>query len=135
MVSAGFEHANLGTKSQHATPRPPKLLLYQGKSGNAHASQYYLIRTLSVLFLPRIVQSFLCVRPFVFGTSPTSDVSSKAIMLSILSVDTELSRKTGEYGLNCSHTLLADRSARRFIFVCTVLNILALDCRRHSKDK
>jgi len=24
-ASAGFEPANLGTKSQHATPRPPKL--------------------------------------------------------------------------------------------------------------
>ena len=27
MASAGFEPANLGTKGQHATPRPPKLLL------------------------------------------------------------------------------------------------------------
>ena len=26
MASAGFEPANLGTKGQHATPRPPKLL-------------------------------------------------------------------------------------------------------------
>jgi len=25
MASAGFEPANLGTKGQHATPRPPKL--------------------------------------------------------------------------------------------------------------
>ena len=25
-ASAGFEHANLGTKGQHATPRPPKLI-------------------------------------------------------------------------------------------------------------
>jgi hypothetical protein len=25
-ASAGFEHANLGTKGQHATPRPPKPL-------------------------------------------------------------------------------------------------------------
>ena len=25
-VSAGFEPANLGTKGQHATPRPPKLI-------------------------------------------------------------------------------------------------------------
>jgi len=25
-VSAGFEPANLGTKGQHATPRPPKPL-------------------------------------------------------------------------------------------------------------
>ena len=27
MASVGFEPANLGTKGQHATPRPPKLLL------------------------------------------------------------------------------------------------------------
>ena len=27
-VSAGFEPANLGTKGQHATPRPPKPLSY-----------------------------------------------------------------------------------------------------------
>jgi len=26
-ASAGFEPANLGTKGQHATPRPPKLLV------------------------------------------------------------------------------------------------------------
>ena len=26
MASSGFEPANLGTKGQHATPRPPKLL-------------------------------------------------------------------------------------------------------------
>ena len=28
-ASAGFEPANLGTKGQHATPRPPKLLKTQ----------------------------------------------------------------------------------------------------------
>ena len=28
-ASAGFEPANLGTKGQHATPRPPKPLIYQ----------------------------------------------------------------------------------------------------------
>ena len=27
-ASAGFETANLGTKSQHATPRPPKPLIH-----------------------------------------------------------------------------------------------------------
>ena len=27
-ASTGFEHANLGTKDQHATPRPPKPLIY-----------------------------------------------------------------------------------------------------------
>ena len=27
-ASAGFEPANLGTKSQHVTPRPPKPLIY-----------------------------------------------------------------------------------------------------------
>ena len=28
-ASARFEPANLGTKGQHATPRPPKLLFYK----------------------------------------------------------------------------------------------------------
>jgi hypothetical protein len=28
MASAGFEPANLGTKGQHATSRPPKALIY-----------------------------------------------------------------------------------------------------------
>ena len=28
-ASAGFEPANLGTKGQHATPRPPKPLAYK----------------------------------------------------------------------------------------------------------
>ena len=28
-ASAGFEPANLGTKGQHATPRPPKKFLYK----------------------------------------------------------------------------------------------------------
>jgi len=27
-ASAGFEPANLGTKGQHATPRPPKLVIF-----------------------------------------------------------------------------------------------------------
>ena len=27
-ASAGFEPANLGTKGQHATPRPPKLVFF-----------------------------------------------------------------------------------------------------------
>ena len=29
-ASAGFEPANLGTKGQHATPRPPKPRIYGG---------------------------------------------------------------------------------------------------------
>ena len=28
MASAGFEPANLGTKGQHASPRPPKAIIY-----------------------------------------------------------------------------------------------------------
>ena len=31
-ASAGFEPANLGTKGQHATSRPPKPIIYSGKN-------------------------------------------------------------------------------------------------------
>ena len=31
-ASAGFETANLGTKGQHATPRPPKPMQYESEN-------------------------------------------------------------------------------------------------------
>ena len=92
-----------------------------------------VIRTLYFLFYFVLFKDF-CVRNFLSGTSP-SDFSSNVIIQSILPVDTELSRKTGEYGVSCSPTLLADHSARSIIFICHVLNILALHCRRHSRAK
>jgi len=40
MASAGFEPMNLGTKGQHATPRPPKPLLVQQLIKNEKTSPY-----------------------------------------------------------------------------------------------
>ena len=53
-TSAGFEPANLGTKGQHATSRPPKPLVfkvtkysnYQTKTGvSLHGSDYVLLKS------------------------------------------------------------------------------------------
>jgi hypothetical protein len=43
-ASAGFEPANLGTKGQHATPRPPKPLfgLLQNGPISANITNYYI---------------------------------------------------------------------------------------------
>ena len=42
-ASAGFEPANLGTKGQHATPRPPKPLRYGKYDGNCYLSPSTLL--------------------------------------------------------------------------------------------
>ena len=46
-ASAGFEPANLGTKGQHATPRPPKplILLYRGEFFKLHYDNKYFKST------------------------------------------------------------------------------------------
>ena len=56
--SAGFEHANLGTKGQHATPRPPKPLLYP--YNNSETINWLYNRTL--WFLVRIKEGVLGVK-------------------------------------------------------------------------
>ena len=45
-VSAGFEPANLGTKGQHATPRPPKPLWHidENKSTQVYVPQLMQIK-------------------------------------------------------------------------------------------
>ena len=38
---AGFEPANLGTKGQHATPRPPKPLNHHNRNNNNNNNNHY----------------------------------------------------------------------------------------------
>ena len=49
MASGGFEPANLGTKSQHATPRPPKPMFYT----------YVILNLITLLDILNITKNFI----------------------------------------------------------------------------
>jgi hypothetical protein len=64
MASAGFEPANLGTKGQHATPRPPKpLFLYLRPGFQKSLFPYFfvLISHKNVSHVLPIHSSFICL--------------------------------------------------------------------------
>ena len=50
-ASAGFEPANLGTKGQHATPRPPKPLLYTYSIFNIGTFYIRMVTAVTNLYL------------------------------------------------------------------------------------
>jgi hypothetical protein len=54
MASSGFEPANLGTKGQHATPRPPKPLFQEVETPRFEDSRHMKVVRLSALRTGRL---------------------------------------------------------------------------------
>ena len=63
-TSAGFEPANLGTKGQHATPRPPKPLLFVDTTPIVLVLHYPLLNSLT----RAIVVSLVSFSEIMHGT-------------------------------------------------------------------
>ena len=67
MASAGFEPANLGTKGQHAAPRPPKPQAEHDKA-KSHFSQFCI--ALKNMYVGKLAETIFVGKSALCGCDP-----------------------------------------------------------------